>query len=189
MATDLISVLGLYNTLLVDSTLTCDYEGTEVEELCIGLIDATLQLDSIYVEYLLYDTVSYYTPGCPDLVLEPVVLERAYTLPFYQYSVNNEGIISVQCSLNYFGYSRSFSLTYYPSNNTWFFQLTDYEIQQTSTYYRTSYWYSSGTTTLTLPFPESWILDENGLQIDFRPIDWASNSEHFRLIPYWSEAE
>ena len=188
-ATDLISVLGLYNTLMVDSSLTCDYEGTELEELFIGLVDGTLQLDSLYVEYIVYDTVSYYTPGCPDLVFEPVVLERAYTLPSFQYNVNNEGIMSVEGGLNYLGYSRVFNLTYFPSNNTWSLLLSDYEIQQTSTYYRTSYWDSYGTSYQTLPFPESWILDEDGVQVDFRPTDWVTNCAHFRLIPFWSEAE
>ena len=188
-ATDLISVLGLYNTLMVDSSLTCDYEGTELEDLFIGLVDATLQLDSLYVEYIVYDTVSYYTPGCPDLVFESVVLERSYTLNFFDYLVNNEGIASVHGSLNYLGYTRSFLVTYFPSNNAWSLELTDYEIQQTSTYYRTSYWYSSGTSYQTLPFPEGWILNEDGLQVEFRPTDWVTNCDHFRLIPYWSEVE
>ena len=66
-ATDLISLLGLYNTILIDSTQTCDFEGTELEELCIGLADLTLELDSIYVEYHLRDTISFFAPGCPDL--------------------------------------------------------------------------------------------------------------------------
>ena len=193
-ATDLISVLGLYNTLMVDSSLTCDYQGTDLEQLCIGLIDATLQLDSLYIEYLIYDTLSYYLPGCPDLVLEPVILEPAYMLPSGFHS-QDPVETWVQTSMSYLNYSRSVRLSYWENNNNFSLYIRDDEFTYTTTYNLTSDWDPCAPFSQNcgnrrgLPFPEDWILSEDGIHVDFKPHSWANNCENLRIIPYWSEAE
>ena len=55
----------------MQSDLTCDYEGTDLEQFIGGVISGDLVLDSIYVEYLLLDSAEQFIPGCPD----PVVIE------------------------------------------------------------------------------------------------------------------
>ena len=45
---------------------------------------------------------------------------------------------------------------------------------------------------LSLPFPQSWGFDENGIQLDWQDhyeSTWVINAEQFRLIPFWHEAE
>ena len=191
-ATDLISLLGLYNTILIDSTQTCDFEGTELEELCIGLADLTLELDSIYVEYHLRDTISFFAPGCPDIVLEPVELERSYmmTNTFTQISPSN-GTVSVVASTDYLGFSRFLRIQYYPSSNTFYMRMNDSEVQIVTDFSEMSEWFDSpnGDKYVQLPFPVGWILNDDGIQVEWDEYDWLPNCEHFRLIPYWSEAE
>ena len=89
---DVLGVLGVYDTALMQTDLQCDYEGTDFEQMIIGLIEGTLILDSVYVEYLLLDTATYFTPGCPDEVVEPIVLERSYMLTQPNNGVFNNGL-------------------------------------------------------------------------------------------------
>ena len=192
-AGDLLTFLTFYGTTLSQPDLTCDYEGTDLEVLIIGLTDATLQLDSVYIEYLIYDTLSYYQPGCPDLINEPVVLERSYTLPSATYSVNdvyNE--ISCISSGNHLGYDRRFRLNYSADNNFWALILYDDEVAVVTSYNYESIWFQDGENAsqfLSLPFPETAFLDQDGIQTLWRPDVWAANCEYFRLIPFWSVAE
>lgn len=181
-ATDLISVLGLYNTLMVDSSLTCDYEGTELESWVGGLFDGTLVLDSVYVEYLYSDSVVTYLPGCPDPVLIETVLDRSYMLTsinYYNYSSSDVW----RASANYLGFNRNVYVTF-RDNGTYALELSDYEVDELTSYAHYSYWAGYQ---IPLPFPENWTLDEDGIQVDWD--DWVNACEHFRLIPYWSEAE
>ena len=184
-ATDLISVLGLYNTLMVDSSLTCDYNGTDFEEWFTGLYDQSNILDSVYVEYLLIDSVLTYFAGCPDPIYVETVLERSYMIPI-QYSNFNGPEHTVQGQLYYLGLNRSFVTFFSPLSGAYQLRVTDGEISQLTNFSSGARWYGSS---IQLPFPANWALDENGIQIDWKPDEWAANCEHFRLIPYWSEAE
>lgn len=188
---DLISFLGVYNTLMIDSSLTCDYEGTEFESWVGGLLDGSLILDSVYVEYLLIDTVSTFLPGCPDPVDIETVLDRSYTLSgpyFYDASAYDQWNVTA----DYLGFFRYFSLEFY-ENGVYSIGLLDDEIEELTGYNNLTSWNGvapecclSG---VPLPFPENWSFDEDGIQIDWNQFGWVHNCEHFRLIPFWHEAE
>ena len=180
---DLLTFLGVYNTTLMQPDLQCDYEGTELEQLFVGAITGGIQIDSVYVEYLLLDTMEYFTPGCPDLVVDPLVLERSYIL-YPEYFVVDDRL---QMQTEYFNYERKVTWHYEPMNNGFSLQIIDEEVSATMPSYYTSS--SSGSTLEQLPFPENWTLDENGMQVSPSGMTWVSNCEHFRVIPYWSEAE
>lgn len=185
-ATDLISVLGLYNTLMVDSSLTCDYEGTEFESWVGGLFDGTLVLDSVYVEYLFSDSVVTYLPGCPDPVLIETVLDRSYMLTDISYSNNSSSDKWAGVINSYLGFYRYFEIRFLSDDGTYYLFLYDFEIDELTSYLYFSSWEDNY---VALPFPENWTLDEDGIQVDWANNDWVNACEHFRLIPYWSEAE
>ena len=65
---DVLGVLGVYDTALMQPDLQCDYEGTELETLLAGLFSEELVLDSVYIEYFLIDSQEIFQPGCPDPV-------------------------------------------------------------------------------------------------------------------------
>ena len=189
---DLLSFLPLFGSQVgIDSSLTCDYDGTPFESFIVGLMTEDIILDSVYVEYLLLDTLTYFTPGCPDQVIEPIVLERAYFMPA-GFIVQSNGYATA-ASRNLFGFYREFRVSYDESDNTYALSLKDEEVDVLPSHYASDYWddlsTSSQTAHLTLPFPNHWLIDEDGFQIDWRAARWTSACEYFRLIPYWHYAE
>lgn len=183
---DVLGVLGVYDTALMQPDLQCDYEGTDLEQLFIGLADGSLILDSAYVEYLIYDTIEYYTPGCPDLILDPVVLERSYVC----HAAGGNSFVQT----THFGFDRYAQIGYYEGANTFSLYLVDQEVQVTTNYSNTSYLTTIDNVDgncfgaeFTLPFPDDWELTEDGIEGTF--CWWGGAAEHFRFIPFWHEAE
>ena len=126
---DVLGVLGVYDTALMQPDLECDYEGTEFESFIVGLVTGALILDSVYVEYLIRDTLVYFTPGCPDAIVEPIVLERSYTVPNSQTDLNTSYGNFVEATTTYFFYERSFEIQYFENDNTFRLALFDEEVQ------------------------------------------------------------
>ena len=190
---DVLGVLGVYDTALMQPDLQCDYEGTDLEQLFIGLVDGALILDSVYVEYLLLDTLTYYTPGCPDMVVEPIVLERGYTctsidVQFYQSS----GWTIVTANSNHFNYNRTVEFGYSNQHNWFSHRIVDWEVGTLPSFVMDSDWtieYPECFANPTLPFPEEWGLTEDGIIVQWCNWKWVDHTEYFRLIPFWHEAE
>ena len=184
---DVLGVLGVYDTALMQPDLQCDYEGTDLESLIVGIITGSHILDSVYVEYSIHDTLVYFTPGCPDAIVEPIFLERSYVisdwLPY--------GSDGIQGTVPHFGHSRKFGVSYLEQSNEFAAWLTDYEIGAVCPSYDAhSYWMTENLSAyFQLPFPPTWSLDENGFHLQFHPTSWAYNCEHLRIIPFWHEAE
>lgn len=189
---DLLSFLGLYSTIMVDSSLTCSYEGTELESLVGGLFDGNYALDSVYVEYLIVDTVTTFLPGCPDPVEIETVLERGYmgTLAF---SIQYGTFVEYRCWDNYLGYDRMLRLRFFDDSGLYSLEFEDEEVAALTGYSEISQWNGSSpeccSSQVPLPFPVSWTLDEDGIQVDWNQDQWVANCEHFRLIPFWSVAQ
>ena len=190
---DVLGVLGVYDTALMQPDLECDYEGTEFESFIVGLVTGALILDSVYVEYLIRDTLVYFTPGCPDAMVEPIVLERSYIVPNSQTDLNTSYGNLVEVTTNHFSYLRSFRIQYFEDDNEFALTLYDEEVGLLPNINGADYWDDLSTPPITahlpLPFPNHWTLDEDGFQIDWRAGSWTSASEYFRLIPFWHEAE
>lgn len=184
---DVLGVLGVYNTALIDSSLTCDYEGTELENLLAGLFSEELVLDSVYVEYLLVDSQEIFQPGCPDPVLIETVLDRSYMftniqIQPYPTSTDISGGISL------FGFTRGFEFNFNAENGRYTVSVYDNEVGQFTQNNYSSFTYS------TIPFPSDFLLDENGIQSEgwtyyTGPQNFVQACSEFRLIPFWHEAE
>jgi hypothetical protein len=186
---DLLSFLGVFDTMLVDSSLTCDYEGTALEELISGIFSQTLILDSVYVEYLLIDSSLVYMPGCPEPVLTETVLERSYMF------VNGELYSGSSWSSNVglFNMGRNMYFTFNEDDGTYQIYIYDSEIDALTPISGYTYWNSAAPDCcegdVPLPFPASWTLDEDGIQVDWGLGSWGFLCEYLRLIPYWHESE
>ena len=183
---DVLGVLGVYDTALMQPDLTCDYEGTDLEQLFGGLMAQSLVLDSVYVEIYLTDSVVSFSPECPDPVVEEVVLQRSYMLPLSQ-SYTSLTYSYVEASTDYLGYNRNFFVGFNPDNGYFEFRLYDVEIE-VLTGYESPFSYSDPQN-LTLPFPGTFTLNEDGIQVIWNPYDWAAHCESLKIIPFWHEAE
>jgi hypothetical protein len=96
--------------------------------------------------------------------------------------------------LLYLGFYREIRIRFNFGTGQYEFMIEDQEISALSTTYaQQSNWNSAWPDCCNyrpnLPFPESWTLNEDGVQVTWRPADWANNCEHLRVIPYWHEAE
>ena len=181
---DVLGVLGVYDTALMQPDLQCDYEGTSLEQLFGGLMDESLVLDSVYVEYLYADSVETWDPNCPSPVMTEVVLERSMMLN----SIQNYSF-QVVATTSYLGWSRSFNLEYNVDNGYFSCSYSDSEQFYLTGYQGTSYMDGNWSYNQNLPFPETWSLTEDGIQIDWTTWQFVHNCQSFRLIPFWHEAE
>ena len=194
---DVLGVLGVYDTALMQPDLQCDYEGTELEEFTGGHFAGDLILDSVYVEYLFVDSVETFLPGCPQPVYIETVLERSYMLMDQTFDVF-EDWTRIEVTSNYLGHHRSFWMGFY-EDGTYIFTINDLEMGDLTNYGNRTFWYSvdgcepgsSGTCNnrIPIPFPEDWTIDENGFQVVWSATGWAGNCESLRIIPFWHEAE
>ena len=190
---DVLGVLGVYDTALMQPDLQCDYEGTNLEQLFGGLIAGSLVLDSVYIEYSLVDSALTYLPECPDPVIIETVLERSYTLSgAYMGTVGGNPYTG--CDDYHLGYYRRVEVGFSPNSGQWNFYVRDGEVEELTSFGAISQWNQGGESNccipfFTLPFPSSWTLDENGINVDWNTSEWVHNCQHFRVIPFWHEAE
>lgn len=184
---DVLGVLGVYDTALMQPDLSCDYEGTDLEQLFAGIVNGDLVLDSLYVEYYYADSVQTYVPPCPDPIFVETVLARSYTLVNFNFWSTTNGTEATS-STSYLNFLRSFTLNFTPNTGDFQLYLQDYEIGAITPFGAYSY-----ATDLTgdfgVPFPEQWELNEDGIQITWYATSWAANCQSLRVIPFWHETE
>ena len=189
---DVLGVLGVYDTALMQPDLTCDYEGTSLEQLFGGLIAGNLDLDSVYVEYLLVDSVTTYLPECPDPIVIETVLERSFTLTSI-YPTRNHTNPVYECYGSFLGYPRNIQLGYDSGSGKFTLTCYDGEVAHLTSFGAYSNWNEWGelccNSTVPLPFPSQWELNENGIEVYWQPEQWVYSCQSFRLIPFWHEAE
>lgn len=183
---DLLSFLPLFGSQVgIDSSLTCDYDGTPFEEFIAGLFDQTIIMDSLYIEYLIVDSVLTYLPGCPDPVVIETVLERSYTMV-----TELQNMTSID---RYFGYDpnqgsvfRELRLSFNFVNGTYSLRLGDSEVAMLTSYGQYTYWSDD---VISLPFPDEMAIGEDGFVLPWEEDGWVANCQFFRAIPIWHYAE
>ncbi len=182
---DVLGVLGVYDTALMQPDLQCDYEGTDLEEFIGDLFSSNIILDSLIVEYYFNEQFEAFIPGCPDPQIMEVVLNRSITMQGNSYLETYGNGTKLRLTSSYLGYQRELEF--------WFFDTGTYKLG----YYDaeagelTNYAVWSYTGFEPIPFPESWTLDSTGITVSWEgwSDDFANNCDSFRIIPFWHEAE
>ena len=182
---DVLGVLGVFDTALMQPDLTCDYEGTELESALADLVSGNLILDSIYVEYLIMDTNAIFVPGCPDPVDSETILERSYMLTNALNNVTQEFPL-VGAYGNYLGYYREFMIQWNSNNGEFVLYQQETEVGGLTSFNSYSQWQNNHQS---FPLPEEWVLSENGIEVDWESSSWQEAAEILRIIPFWHEAE
>ena len=85
---DLMGLLSLYGTEFGNPPEPCDYDGTPLEDLVIGIADGSIILDSIFIEYELEDVSTYYVLGCPDPVTDTLIFSNSMMLENVYFSTD-----------------------------------------------------------------------------------------------------
>ena len=182
---DLLSMLAVYGQQVgIDSSITCDFDGTPFEQFVAGVWDATIVLDSVLFQYHVLDSGSIYMAGCPDPVWEVVDVERAY----WTYGVDYSQMFQngyVVTATNFLGWRRQLRFHFNTNTGAYSFLWFDEEMSLWEDIVGQDHATTSSTQ---LPFPNSWGLDEEGIHLDSWN-GWVSSTTYFSIIPFWHFAE
>ena len=185
--TDLASLLSVYNSEIgVDSSITCDFDGTDLEQFTLNLLEGTVILDSVFFEFELSGVTNEYTLGCPD----PIQVPWNYSASGMQTNVNSYisgDYREIYCTRSFEnGGSAEFyfyATRYNNPNNPW--EIGGYMSASINYDAITTYVSNQIVSGVNIPEQNSNVIwDELGIRRD--PIN-AGN--YVRVLPFWHYAE
>lgn len=190
-ATDLLGLLPLFGQQFgIDSSLTCDYDGTPIEEFWGNVWNGDIIIDSILVQYHTIDSAEIYIAGCPDPTWETVSYERAWMTSSFADNGNEK---YWYVGLN--GYIRYFRLFYYSDGGEFSFSVQDREVYESGLMEILGQQYAyaenetENSTVWIIPFQtDAASMDESGIHF----MDWSgflSGATYVSILPYWHYAE
>lgn len=185
---DLMGLLSTYGTQFGLPPEPCDYDGTPLEDLVIGIADGSIVLDSMFIEYELEDVSTYYILGCPDPVTDTLIFANATMLQTfnsgsYYWHLSGNDIYSHPFYFQWEFNLQAGTYGFYLQNNTLFDEGFENDGFFGSYYSSTDY--------SPIPFPEGWYLDEEGIHIEsgWSSNDWPYYANYLHILPYWHYAE
>ena len=191
---DLMGLLSTYGTQFGLPPEPCTYDGTPLEELMAGITNGDIILDSIFIEYELEDISTYYNVGCPDPTTDSLIFANSMLL--YNFLPGSDQWC-MQGS-DAFGFLGQFKFDFYLTEGLYEFAIYSQAISslgfENDGFFGNS-WSSSGS--YSIPFPDGWYLDEEGIHIDlgwqgniYVPSGgWADYANYLHILPYWHYAE
>ena len=190
---DLLSFLPLFGSQVgVDSSLTCDYDGTPIEEFFGDVWNGDIIIDSILVQYQTTDSALVYMAGCPDPIWEVVSYERSWTTTGF-----GEDPAELKWTSTHLGFNRSFRFGFSASEGHFYFNIRDQEVLISDLGEVLGHWIpcainpyqGSSNCAWSIPFPQSAaVFDENGIHFEHWS-DFLSNATYVNILPYWHYAE
>lgn len=188
---DLLGLLPLYGQQFgVDSSLTCDYDGTPIEEFFGNVWNGDIVIDSILVQYDVVDSAQVYIAGCPDPVWEVVSYERAWTAPFQWGNADALSWVTHQSS-----YQREFRMEFSAQYGWFRWTVYDYEVSSLAldevlgSHAAKPGQYDGGDPTWHVPFPpDVAFFDESGVEF-VHWLGFLSGATYVNILPYWHYAE
>jgi len=187
-ADDLLPFLSVFGNEFGLPPEPCTYDGTPLEELMFGIADGTIILDSLFLEYELEDITTYYPVGCPDQVTDTLIFNNSVMLTQFSTESNNWQISG---SDNYGAYNElNFQINSQLGQYTiQLYSLALYALGFTPDGFFGSE--SAWTNQYSIPFPEDWYLDEEGIHIEsgWSEDAWALYANYLHILPYWHYAD
>ena len=190
-SSDLTGFLSAFGSEFGNPPEPCDYDGTPLEEWWGQAIAGDIIVDSVYFEVLLVDIAEVFYPGCPEAILDTV--EFAWNDMVWDVYVGSSayGKTSLNCWADGMAWQFEFDgsdgeyrhIAYFPLLTELGFSGDGFFGGQGS------YWKAS--TPHTLPFPESWYMDDEGIHIEsgWNQGDWPYYANYLHILPYWHYAE
>lgn len=200
---DLLQVLAVFGNEYGNNPPACDYIGTDFENLWANFVTGIAIMDSLFYEVEMSDIQLSSYPGCPDMVWDTVTVILNGMIYDWQHTLSSQDW-RIDGYPNYpYGYG-SMRFQWYSDNYS---QPNTYKFTWNAPQILNSYlalgWFDDASSTsfsdiVSLPFPDGWTLDGNG--IHFPPsnwgqygnssyVDWLSYATSITIIPYWHYAE
>ena len=183
---DLMGFLASFGSQFNNPPEPCDYDGTPLEELMAGITNGDIILDSIFIEYEVSDVSTYFEIGCPDPVTDTIVLSNTAMLTgFYQAAAK----WYMQGPDDY-GSQVRFTFEWALGEGLYKFGCKSWGLES---YTNEGFFgnYNSATEWTAIPFPDSWFMDENGIDLDdwSESQGWVAYTNYLHILPYWHYAE
>ena len=167
----------------------CTYDGTPLEDLVFGIADGTIILDSMFIEYELEDVSTYYILGCPDPTTDTVFFVSSMMLA-NQLTHQDRWAID---GLDGYGIYNEFEFKYDAQVGEYRFILNFQSLSMLG--FSDDGFFSAGPISVsdnsTIPFPDDWSLDENGIHIEsgWDNGDFVYYANYLHILPYWHYAD
>ena len=187
-SSNLTGFLAAYGSEFGNPPEPCDYDGTPLEEFVISVLDGTIILDSIFVEYEIEDTGTYFLQGCPETVTDTIVYSGNSMLQPYSFGENVE--VTLLSTNIYSNGNLELGLEFDASTGQYHWEFWNNSLAQsglTSDGFFGGFF--SGTNGHTLPLPSEWLLDDAGLVISNWSFGWLTYANYLHILPYWHYAE
>ena len=188
-ASDILGLLPLYGQQFgIDSSLTCDYDGTPFEDFLGDVFEGNVIIDSVLIQYHCFATMDVYFPSCPETYPDTVSYERALML-----HPSSGGPSERRFSSGFLGHMRLLIFSFAEASGAFGWTMFDNEVEATGLDVFLGHRGASATNSefgldWYLPFPEEYDFSEVGLSFDA----WTGflNSATFcTILPYWHDAE
>ena len=195
--TDFTDFLSTYGSQYGNSPEPCDYDGTQLEEWCVSVANGEIVLDSVFIEYQLENTFSYFIPGCPEMVTDTIAFSN-YAMTYSPGSFSSSNFpttLLASSGDDAFGQNLTLALLFNQSNNRYIWYLSSYSILEQYGYDNVfgGWQVSTNIQGVELPWPDgdnAWSLDENGIQLAGWYGDaWPDYANYLHILPYWHYAE
>ena len=189
-SSDLTGFLSAFGSEFGNPPEPCDYDGTTTEDFIFSLMDGTIILDSIFIEYEIEDVSSYYLQGCPDPVTDTVIYAGSSMLTtVWQTTDYNFG--ASQTFPSAINQDITITCQYISALGKYEFSMANYTLYYsglTQEGFFGGNW--QGGSANFIPFEGNWSFNENGIIIDDWS-GWASDvyTNHLHILPYWHYAE
>lgn len=186
-ASDMLSTLAVYGQQIgIDSSLTCDYDGSSLEEWLGDLWSGIVVLDSVRVQYHVEDSSLVYVPGCPDPVWDSYSYERSWIASSEMWYFAN----SIQFTASLLGYQRVVRFEWSASAGSYKVRIWDHEITESSLAdVMVSHAQPvdvNGNDQLFIPIPGDFT--DSGLEFEYYN-GFLTNATYVNILPYWHYAE
>lgn len=192
-ASDMLSTLAVYGQQVgIDSSLTCEYDGTPIEEFWGNVWNGDIIIDSMLVQYHTIDSAQVFTAGCPEPLWETVSYERAWMT-----DTNLESTTYMYWRVQENGFTRYFFLSFNSASGKFDFRIQDNEVNDLGLVdvlgAHVSHSLTSngdgGSPYWSIPFPiDAASFDESGIQFEFWD-GFLNGATYVNILPYWHYAE
>ena len=186
---DLLGLLSQFGNEWNTTPPPCPYDGSDLENLLLGIASGTVILDSMFIEFELETVAEYYLTGCPELQIDTVVFSNHVMLHPPVVNAGLQSFWSISSNDPY-GFGMWFYLGFDQATNLYDIIMVSHAVGNLGLeeYFGSSYAHTISTT---LPFPDDWFLDESGIHIEsgWDEHDWPFYANYFHILPYWHHAE
>ena len=184
-SSDLTGFLSAFGSEFGNPPEPCDYDGSSLEEFIFSIMNGTIILDSVFVEYEIEDVSTYYLQGCPDPVTDTVVFASSIMLNNIYFNLNS--IFSVN-GVNSNGHSLVFSCEFNGANGFYLWEMYNSALNG---FLQDGFFSDDrSTTAVMIPFPPAWYFDKDGIHFDCCWNNgWITHANYLHILPYWHYAE